>query len=179
MVRGSLPSLLPPWMGCWFVLLHPDCFSAPFLKCQGLLPLWNRYHNPSVFLIPLCVWYFNIYIFGCVYGIWKFPGPGIKSQPQLRPTPQLEQHQILNLMGHSGNSCRGLFLCLEFPRPLRMSFSSTCALSSILCAPWEAPLWWGWHMSALTWRMEPHEHVSHSCSMGTDAQYVNFEAEKI
>ena len=35
--------------------------------------------------------------------IWKF-GPGIKSEPQVQPTPQLQQCQILNQLSHSGNS---------------------------------------------------------------------------
>ena len=34
----------------------------------------------------------------------EIPGPGIKSEPQLQPMPQLRQHQIINLLHHSGNS---------------------------------------------------------------------------
>ena len=34
----------------------------------------------------------------------EVPGPGVTSDLQLPPTPQLQQHQILNLLGHSGNS---------------------------------------------------------------------------
>ena len=29
---------------------------------------------------------------------YEIPGPGIESKPQLQPTPQLQQHQILNAL---------------------------------------------------------------------------------
>ena len=47
------------------------------------------------------------YDYGCVWShLWpvEIPGPGIESELQLQPTPQLGQHQILNLLCHSRNS---------------------------------------------------------------------------
>ena len=38
----------------------------------------------------------SFFFFGFAHGIWKFPGLGIPSELQLRPTPQLQQSQILN-----------------------------------------------------------------------------------
>ena len=39
----------------------------------------------------------------------EVPGPGTESKPQLWPTPQLQQRQILNPPRHRGNFCGLLF----------------------------------------------------------------------
>ena len=45
--------------------------------------------------------------FGCNHSMWKFPGPGTESEPQFQPTPQLQQHWILNpnAPGQGSNLC--------------------------------------------------------------------------
>ena len=43
--------------------------------------------------------------------MWKFPGLGLKSEPQLQPTPQLWQHQILNSLHTVGALSKSPFPC--------------------------------------------------------------------
>ena len=61
--------------------------------------------------IPLCG-YTTFYLFTFIDLFFlphpwplEIPGPGIESEPQLRPMPQLWQCQILDLLCQSGNSC--------------------------------------------------------------------------
>ena len=67
--------------------------------------------------------YFTLLYFGFIFwphsGHMEVPRPGIKSEPQLRPEPQLQQHQILNPLApsqglnphHFRDNARSLTLC--------------------------------------------------------------------
>ena len=99
-----------------------------------------RLPHPS-FAHPISYGFFFLFFFSffsCTPGIWKFPGPGIKSEPHLQPTPQLstlnalhragikptsnatETSQIINPLHHSGNSPSG-FLFLGGPKMTQLA----------------------------------------------------------
>ena len=67
----------------WWILLHGNYTSVELIKV-----LKKSTHKRKF-------WGFCLFVFGLptAYGI---PRPGIRSEPQLWPTPQLQQHQILN-----------------------------------------------------------------------------------
>ena len=70
-----------PWIPVTLVTIQAE------LEAQDLETL------RMVHLFPFFFFFFLIYGYTC--SIWKFPRPGIESKPQLRPTPQLWQNQIL------------------------------------------------------------------------------------
>ena len=105
-------------------------------------PSAHSFSSPSSFFCtPNIIWIFLFVFFSffsCTPGIWKFPGPGIKSEPHLQPTPQLstlnalhragikptsnatETSQIINPLHHSGNSPSG-FLFLGGPKMTQLA----------------------------------------------------------
>ena len=90
---------------------------------------------PWFFLFFFFFFFFLFCFFGCTRDIWKFPGQGLNPRCSCisdvgslthctrlgtQPPPPQRQHQIFNLLGHSGKSQGGLFVlhCSYIP-PLK------------------------------------------------------------
>ena len=91
---------------------------------------WHR--DVPVFFSNTSFLFVLFFSFG--HPLWHMdvPGPRIKSELKLQPTPQLHQCQILNPLCHSGNSNTSNFLRLEDQNSMRPSISNTLQNPNVL-----------------------------------------------
>ena len=92
---------------CSFILM-PIPYSLDYCRFVVILKKGNV-SLPTLFFIfkiyfgysrSLTIFYLFYFILPRAYGV---PGPGIRSEPQLQPMLQLQQHQILNLLWWTGD----------------------------------------------------------------------------